>query len=65
MTAEIEFDTYQESVAHVKWLRINLKDRGSNWDFTFSKKGNKLYVKISDPKIATWYQLAFPKAKIK
>lgn len=62
---EIEFNTYYEAVDHVRWLRKNLHNRGDDWDFCFSKKGNKLDIVISDPKIATWYRLAFPKAKVR
>ena len=65
MIAEIQFKTYEESVAHVKWLRATLNDRGPVWDFAYSKKANKLTLIINDPKIVTWYQLAFPQASIK
>lgn len=62
MTAEIEFDTYRDAVDHVRWLRTNLSDRGTDWDFTYSSKSNKVFVRIDNHKIATWYRLAFPQA---
>ena len=65
MNAEITFNNYQEAVEHVRWLRTNLEDRGHTWDFTYSSKSNKVFVRINNDKIATWYRLAFPKAIIR
>ena len=64
MIAEIHFKTYAESVAHIKWLRATLNDRGSDWDFAYSKKANKVMLVINDPKIITWYRLQFPQASM-
>lgn len=64
MRVDIKFKTYREAVDHVRWLRANLNDRGSDWDFVFMNSQNKLSIVIRNDKIATWYRLAFPQAEI-
>jgi hypothetical protein len=44
-----------EVVAHVKWCRANLGDRGQDWDFSGGNK--RIQIAIKNPRSATFYTL--------
>jgi hypothetical protein len=48
-----------EVVAHVKWCRANLGDRGLDWDF--SGGNTRIQIAIKNPRSATFYTLKYGK----